>query len=232
MEGDRHFGKPSPCQACLDDHLGRELHAGAALAELSRQLPPESAQAAVDVVDRSPEPPAPQPGENRIPEPAVEPGHRTGQNTPPSGGQTAALDDLEALPQLFDEARNLPEVVAGVRITHDDEPAARRGNPSHQRAPIAPGLDNHHARSEPLRDAGRPVGASIVRNHDLPFDPGPAQRALRFPDADGQRVRLVETGNDDGDLARTTRTIRPRRRHRISPADSHRASVPVASSKR
>src|SRR6185437_2914481 len=109
VEGDRHFGDLCADQARLDDHLGGELHSGAALTEALVVGAREAPQAAVDVLDWRVKPAAGEPREHRVPPPAVEKGHGARHDLPAAGREPAALHQVVALAELGEEGRNLAE---------------------------------------------------------------------------------------------------------------------------
>ena len=94
VQRDRHFGDRTPAEARLDDHLGREFHADAAQIETAYTSPGETAQAAVNVVDRRFEPPSCQPGEHRVSPPAMQRRHRARRDRPAAGWQATALHQI------------------------------------------------------------------------------------------------------------------------------------------
>src|SRR5688500_2371099 len=104
--------------------------------------------------------------------------HGARHHTTSPRGQTAALYEVESLSQLLDEARNLQEIVAVVRVSHDHEAPARCGYSTHERVAIAPLAHGNHPSSQPLGDCLGAVRASVVGNDHLTADPGIAQRSL------------------------------------------------------
>ena len=192
---DRHLGDARVAQARPDDHLGRELHPRAALAERLVVALPEAAQPAVDVVHRRAEPAPHEHREHRVAPPAVQEGHRAGEDRAAAGRQAAPLHERVAGAQLLDELRDLAEVVAVVGVAHDHPAAARRGDAAHERRAVATVLDRDDARTEPLGDLLGAVGAAVVGDDDLAGDAGLGQAAPRLLDAGRERVRLVEAGH-------------------------------------
>src|SRR4026208_1725939 len=75
MERDRHFGDLLPIQAGFDNHLGGEFHAGTAQVKTVEQGLRESSQAAIHVVDRSPEPSTSHDGKHGITPPSMQKRH-------------------------------------------------------------------------------------------------------------------------------------------------------------
>ena len=106
--------------------------------------------------------------------------------------ESVAHDEVATVTQLFDERHERGEVVAVIGIPHDDEPPARRRDPSHERASVALGLDRHDARPPGLGDGLRAVGAAVVGDDDLAGDTVVGEAGAGFLDADGERLGLVE----------------------------------------
>jgi hypothetical protein len=192
MERYRHLGDVRSPEARLDDHLGRELHPGATLIELLVMLLREPTHAAVDIVDRRPEPRPCERREHRVAPAAVEERHRSGHNAPAAAFQSATLHKGMALAQLAHELRELEEVVAVVGIAHHDVSAFGGGNAPHQGASVTPLLHLHEPCTLRGRDVFRSVSAAVVGNDYLTPDPVILHRLLRLAYASRQGVRLVE----------------------------------------
>ncbi len=197
VQGDGHLADARACEARLDDHLGGELHSGAPLVELLVQRLREAAKAAVDVVDGRAEPAPRDPREHRVAEPAMQARHRAGQHASAARLEAATLHEVVPLAEAFDERRRLAEIVAVVRIPHDDEAPARGFDPAHQRGAVPPAGDLHEPRAFGSRDCGGAVGAAVVSDHDLAGDSRVLDGGQRLPDARRERVRLVEAGHHD-----------------------------------
>ena len=133
------------------------------------------------------------PGEDRVANPA-QPGHRARLDT------THAIsdDELRAVLELVNEARNLAEVVREVGVHHDDVVAAGSGQPGQIRAPVAasPLLD-HEGTGRP-REIAAAVGRAVVDDDHLAQEAVFLEHRARRGDALGDRLRLVEAGDDDG----------------------------------
>src|SRR5258708_20461363 len=134
--------------------------------------------------------------ENRIAEPTMQDGHRARHDLATARRQTASLHQVITLAHLFEEARNLLEVVTAIGITHDDEATARRGYAAHQGTAITTLRDEDYSRAEACLDVLRPVGAAVVRHNQFSRDAIFTYRSLRLLDTFCQRVGLVEAGND------------------------------------
>ncbi len=117
-----------------DDHLGGELHAGRAQVEPGQDVAAQAAHAAVGVADAGAEEHVEHAGQHRVADVAVQPGHRARVDVV----HPVAHDEVGAVLELLDEARDLAEVVGQVGVAHDDVLAARggearRGRPSRSR---------------------------------------------------------------------------------------------------
>ena len=114
--------------------------------------------------------------------------------------EAIADNEVATVSQLFDERHERGEVVAVVGIGHDDEPPARRRDPSHERAAVALGLDRHDARAPGLGDGLRAVCAAVVGDDDLAGDAVVGEAGAGFLDADGERLGLVEARHHHADF--------------------------------
>src|SRR3954454_20333695 len=114
---------PRRLQARLYDHLGRELHARAALAETLVVLFREGTHPAVDVGDRGAEPRSSHRGEHRIAPAPVQRRHGPGEHVAAAALEPGSLYEVVSLAQFLDEARDLVEVVRVVGVAHEHEAA-------------------------------------------------------------------------------------------------------------
>jgi hypothetical protein len=80
------------------------------------------------------------------------------------------VNQLVAFAELFDKLWDLEKVVAVVRISHDDKPAACGGNAAHQSISVSFVLNVDYACSQTGSDILRAVGAAIVGNNYLTLD--------------------------------------------------------------
>src|SRR5690606_23268586 len=117
-EGRGHLGDAELMQRRLDDHLARELHPRGAEPERVDGLLAEAADAAVKVAARCLEEQAPDESEDRVAEVLVKERHRARLDT---AAEAVAHDEVVALAELVEEARDLAEVVAHVGVAHEDE---------------------------------------------------------------------------------------------------------------
>ena len=123
-----------------------------------------------------------------------------GAITPPPLGQPAAHHQIEPLPELLHEAFDPGEIVAAVRIAHDDPFPAGRFNARAQGAAIALFLYGDDPRPRLSGDGRRPVGAPVVGDQHFPAQPRPLQAGARLFNAASQRFRLVEARHQDRQL--------------------------------
>jgi hypothetical protein len=121
--------------------------------------------------------------------------HRAGSNGPAPGRKSAPLDEVEPIPQFFDDLRDLKEIVAGIGIPDDDESAFRSGNSSHQCAAIARITHHYHARPLILSDSSRRIGTAVVCHDYFAGDIVFAQSLPSFLNATSQSLLLIEAGN-------------------------------------
>jgi hypothetical protein len=102
-----------------------------------------------------------------------------------------------SLAKPSDKLWDFEEVVTVVGVPHDDVPATRGLDPSHQRAAVAFGRDGHDSGTQAPSDLQAAIGAAVVGDYDLASDPRFAHRPLGFFDARRQGVGLVEAGHHD-----------------------------------
>ena len=197
MQGDRNLRDVCVTETRADDHLGRELHAGALLIEFEIVPLGKAAQTAVDVVDRGLEPPSGKAGEERVADVPVRERHGTWRNGSTSTGKTAPLNEVVACAQRCHELRDLEEVVAVVGVSHNDELPVRCLDSSHQRTAVAGSFHMNQPRAELLGNRLRSVGAPIVCDHDLAVNARIPQSALRLFDAGTECLCLVQARDDD-----------------------------------
>src|SRR5689334_1806644 len=148
MQSDRHLGHSGAEETRLDDHLGRELHPRAPLRESLVVDACEAAHPAVHVADRRIEPTAGQPREHWIPPPAMQKWHRAGKEGSAARRKSASLREIVTLAQLLEKAWDLTEIVAVVRVAHEDVLPASRGDSSHESGAVAFLANRDDARAE------------------------------------------------------------------------------------
>src|SRR5579871_1635981 len=110
----------------------------------------------------------PNTGQDRIPKVLVQKRHGPRRD---SAFETIAHDHVESSAQFLDERGNRGEVVAIIRISHDDELASCRSNTAAEGTPVAPGRHLHHARSHAFRYFDRSILASVIGNQYFAANP-------------------------------------------------------------
>ena len=180
-----------------DHHLGGELHADRAHVEHRHDAPSERAHAAVGVTDVRPVQSVEDAREQRIAQPA-QPGHGAGLQTL----HAVPEHELSAVVELLHEARDLAEVVGEIGVDHDDVVALGGREPRQIRAPVAtpPLLDDRGAGGS--RKLAAPVGRAVVDDDHLTRETALLEHGASAADALADRLRLVQTRDDDGDARR------------------------------
>jgi len=151
----------------------------------------------MEIAHRRPEKDPTDRAQNGIADPAVQPGHGSGQD--------AALEaiphhEILAGSQLAHEVVQAREIVTVIRVAHDDVCALRRFDPATQGTPIPLALYLYDPRSEIARNPLRAVFAPIVGDDDLALDARLREKGADLVDADGEGFGLVETRQYDGEF--------------------------------
>ena len=198
---DRELRDPQLLLGGPDDHLRSELHARRAQVEDREDVAPEAAHAAVRVRHPGLEEDVQDPGEDRVADVAVQPGHRARMDVV----HAVAHDQLGALVELGDEAWDLGEVVREVGVGHHDVLAASRGETGQVRAAVAGARLVHDAGAGLLGERAAAVRRVVVGNDDL------ARKATGLDGCQSALhalldvLGLVEAGDHDRDLRRRRR---------------------------
>ena len=196
---DRDLAHAQVAPERLEHHLRRELHPRRMEVERLERAPPGGAHAAMGVGDLHTEEEVEKPGEDRVPDVAVEPRHRLAVDR---ALKPRADHQVVAVSEPLDEGRELAERICAIRVRHHDVLALRVGQAGEVGAAVAGPLLADDSRAVVRRDPGRVVGRSIVHDDHL-------ARAARRPDArpgivhdrpDG--IRLVQARDHDRDLGR------------------------------
>jgi hypothetical protein len=138
------------------------------------------------------------PGEHRVTDIAVEPGHRTGLDAL----HAVAHHEVGALVELRHEAGNVAEVVGEVGVGHHDVLALCGGEAGAVSAPVtAPRLVHDHGAGR-ARELGAAVVRAVVGDDDLALPALACERRARVGDAALDRCRLVQAGDHHGHLDR------------------------------
>ena len=178
-----------------DHHLGGELHAGRAEVELGQLAAAEGAHAAVGVADAGAVEEVERAGEDRVADVLVQPRHGAGLDAV----HAVAHDEVGAVLELLEEARDLAEVVGEVGVGHDDVAAAGGGEAGHVGVAVAAAALVDDAGAGLQRERGRVVLGVVVGDDDLAGDAVLGQRRERPGDAALDVVGLVEARDDDAD---------------------------------
>nr|BFE77248.1 hypothetical protein GCM10020092_105490 [Actinoplanes digitatis] len=198
LERRRHLGHVVAVQRGPDDQLGRELHAGHAQVEVADAVAVEAADAAVEVADAlEPEEHPAQPGEHRVAQVAVQERHRALAD---AAAEPVAHDNVVPVAQALDERPELREVVGVVGVGHDHVAAAGLGDAGDQRGAVALAGRVHHPGAGADGYLLGAVGRSVVADQHLTPDTQFGERTQRLADTGFQGLRLVEAGQQDGDL--------------------------------
>ena len=200
MERDWHLGDAHGGEACFHHHLAGEFHAGGDEFHVLVGFSCDAPQAAVKITHWGFVKEASDETEDRISEPAVFPWHRPRHDGAAARRQPAAHDEVVARAQFFHEAFCLSEVVARIRITHENVATSSRFDTATQCAAVAFFRDGDHACPKFLSDALRTIGRAVVCDDDLAFNVRIGEAALGHSDASSERLRLIEAWHNDGEF--------------------------------
>ncbi len=200
MQGDGDLSHAQALEGGLHHHLGGELHAGGLQVHAAVGIGGETAHAAMEIVDGSAEEETSDEGEGGVADPAVFPGHGTGGDGSAAARHAATHDQVVAFTEFRHEPADVREIVGIVGITHED-PAATGGiEATAQGVAVALGRDTFDTGAQAFGNFDGAVGGAVVGDEDFALDAGLADAFLGFADADGQRLRLIEAGHDDGEI--------------------------------
>ncbi len=164
-QNDRDLRDARPDLRGFDDHLEREFHPRTSQVQAVVQTAGESPHPAVAVPDMNVKKCIEQSSETGIAEVFVERRHGARFDFAP---EPVAHHHVVAFAQFFHESRHIAEVVAVVRVPHNDERAARAGDARAQRSAVAALRHTNHLRSVLFRDSNRIVRRAIVRDDYFP----------------------------------------------------------------
>ena len=189
--GDAEFGKRG-----FHNHLAGELHASGAQAE--REAWSRGERRGDRSESRAPgmaKKEAADEAEHRVAEVAVQWGHGAGFDR---AGKAVAHDKVVAGLELWQKTGQMLEVVACVRVGHQDIFAARRLDAGHQRRAIA---SDRHVESPGLQGlramACEPSVEPLSATSTSPFHVVRGKRGHSLIDAEGNCLRLIEAGHQD-----------------------------------
>ena len=190
-----NFGKAHAHLGRLDDHLGGELHAGSLEIHAQEGVFREAADAAVEVAERGAEEQLADAGEDRVADVAILPGHGAGLDL---AGEAIAHDEVIAVAEFGDKGAEIGEVVAVVGVAHDEVAATGGGAGGVEGRAVATDGNVNDAGTVCECDRLRAVGRPVVAEDDLAGDARGREEALRFSEAERERLGFVEAGHDDG----------------------------------
>ena len=193
----RHLGDGEPVERGAHHHLAGELHAGGPQVQREDGVAAQAAQAAMEIADAGAEEHPPDQAEHGIAEIAVQERHGAGRD---AAGKAVAHHEVGAFAQLGEKQLEAGEIVAVVGVAHDDEAAARRGDPGPQRRAVAALGHRDDAGAARQRIFHRAVARAVVRDQDFAGDAGAGEEAMRLVDAGGDGLGLVEARHQDGEL--------------------------------
>ena len=193
----RDLGDPLFGQRRLDHKLAGELHARGLQPEPHDTVPAETAQAAVEVTDLAAEEQPADETEHRVAEVAVQRRHGPRLD---AALKAVAHHQVGPVPELLHERHQVGEVVTVVRVAHDDAATAGGHNPAHQGVAVALLGDRHHACPGVGGQLLAAVGAAVVRDDHFAADLMLLQESHGLADARRDRLSLIETWHDDGQL--------------------------------
>src|SRR3954451_9907922 len=98
------------------------------------------------------------------------------------------------------ESGHIKEIIAVIRVAHDDVFAPRRFDPPHQGVPISPFFHGDHPGAEALRNFDGTVGAAVIRHDQLTIDSRLADAPRSLAQTRAKGIRLVEAWNHNGEL--------------------------------
>ena len=157
---DRDLADREAAAVRLEDHLGRELHAGRVQVEHRQRLAADRAHPAVGVGHLHAEEDVEHAREHGVPDEAVEERHRVAVDR---SLEARSDDEVVAALEAVDEARELVERVRVVRVAHDQVLAACGVEAREIRAPVASPRLGHDDRAVCRRDLARSRRSSRCR---------------------------------------------------------------------
>jgi hypothetical protein len=106
------------------------------------------------------------------------------------------------IPKVFHESVEMFEIVAVVGVAHDDVASARLLYASVQRSTVAARSNVHDPGTMPARDLLRSISRTVVGDQHLSLKACAFDEPTGFAYADGDCLRLVEAGHQDGQFER------------------------------
>src|SRR5439155_10995065 len=112
--------------------------------------------------------------------------------------QAVADDELRTALELIDEVRDLAEVVRQIRVDHDDVIALRSVEACEIRAAVSTARLEDDVRAGRACEVAAAVARAVVDDDHLPVETAFLEHGTRASHAFRDRLRFVETGDDDG----------------------------------
>src|SRR5262249_864331 len=159
VQNDGHFTDLLLVQAGANDHLAGELHTRRLKTQSLVSILTEAAKAAVSVANRAAKEQVQNPGEDRIANVAMMPGHGPGPNAAP---EAVSHHQFVTGTQALDEGIKIAEIVGVVRVAHDDVATPCCGDPCLKRTSVAALLDGNDPGAVVFGNGWRTVGAAVV----------------------------------------------------------------------
>jgi hypothetical protein len=123
---------------------------------------------------------------------AMQPRHGSILNT---AGEPIPHGQVCPRAQLIEECGDVSEVIARIRVSHDNKFASRRLHSAHQRTAISVASNFDHAGSQSFGDLIAAVLTAVIGDDDLAFHPMRSKCFPDFGDTSGQRLRFVQAGH-------------------------------------
>lgn len=194
----RHLANVEVRAMRVDHHFRREFHSRRPRADLVECLGREAADPAMEIADGGVMETAGEARKDRVTDVAVQRRHRAGLD---AASEAVAHDQVRTFAKFADHSDGIDEVIAAVRIGHDDILASCRLAPANQRRAVATLADWNDAGTECPGKGLAAVGRTVVGNDDLPGEaiciPDLAQRFIRVRYAMREAFNLVQAGHDD-----------------------------------
>ena len=205
FEAGGHLGDPKLLLRRADDHLDSEFHPRRVQRKAPDGVTAKAPQPAVRVRDPGPEEDVEDEGEHRVAEDAVQEGHGAVVD---HSAKTRAHHQLVSLAQALEEARNVLECVAVVRVAHHHVATARRLDAGLERRAVSLLLHVDHVRAGLARQLRRAVARAVVGDQHLGLDSGRAACSQRLAHAGGHGLCLVQARHENRELDRREINLR------------------------
>ncbi len=197
-EGCWYFADGEAVECGPHHHLARKLHTRRAQIEPEDSVAVKAAQAAVEVAYIAAEEDAPDRGEHRIAQVAVQWRHGTGGNPT---AEAVAHHQIGTGTKLIEEWLEPGKVVAIIGIAHDHVASTGSADAGHECATITTASRDRQSGTVGQGDGRGFIGASIVGNNDFTDNLMFVQKALCLDDTTGEGLSFVEAGHHDREFA-------------------------------